>query len=79
MSELGIVFTVIVVMTFLVQAFNYQQLGKGRVNRYTWLFVLAGFVVTESMIAIINPVYSLYVVLNLWGIYHMWGKGKWVD
>ena len=79
MSEMGIVFTVIVVMTFLVQAFNYQQLGKGRVNRYTWLFVLAGFVVTESMIAVINPVYSLYVLLTLWGIYHMWGKGKWVD
>lgn len=71
MIEHAIIFNAIVVMAFLVQIYNYYELGYDRVNHYTWLFVLGCFVVTETMVALINPVYSLYVLLNLWGIWSL--------
>jgi len=64
-------FHFLVVTAFLVQVFNYRELGKDRVNHYTWLYVLGCFVVTEGMIAMEKPVYWLYVVLNIWGIYNL--------
>lgn len=67
-----IIFNVIVAMGFFVQVYNYWLLGDGRVNRYTWLFVLGCFVVTETMVALsTSPVYFLYVALNIFGIWRL--------
>jgi hypothetical protein len=73
-GELGIIFNVIVVMGFLGSVVNYWLLGQGRINRHLFLFVLGCFVITESLVAIHQPVYWLYVALNVWGIYHLWRK-----
>ena len=64
-------FHFLVVTAFLVQVYNYYELGKDRVNHYTWLYVLGCFVVTEGMIALERPVYWLFVLLNGGGIYNL--------
>ena len=74
MTEVEIIFNVVVTMGFLGSVANYWLLGKGRINRMLFLFVLACFVVTESIVALQQPVYWLYVALNLWGIYNLWRK-----
>ena len=74
MTEHGAIFNGIVILAFVVQVYNYYELGKGRVNRYAWLTVLGCFVVTESMVALaMSPWYFLYVALNVWGIYNLIG------
>jgi len=71
-SEHGVVFASLVILAFVVQVYNYYELGRDRVNHYTWLFVLGCFVITESMVALaVSYWYFLYVVLNLWGIYNL--------
>jgi hypothetical protein len=72
--EFGIIFNAVVIMAFLGSVVNYWLLGRGIINRHLFLYVLACFVVTESIVALHQPVYWLYVVLNLWGIYHLWRK-----
>ena len=68
----AIIFNTLVVMAFIVQVYNYWKLGNDEVNHYTWLFVLGCFVVTETMVALAtDPVYFLYVVLNLFGIWRL--------
>ena len=74
MGEVEVVFNVVVVFGFLGSVVNYWLLGKGTINRFLFLFVLACFVVTESIVAIHQPVYWLYVALNVWGIYNLWRR-----
>jgi len=74
MIEHAVMFNALVVMAFIVQLWNYYWLGRGVVCNYTWLFVLGCYVVTETMVAFINPIYSLYVLLNLWGIFNLLRK-----
>ena len=74
MTETDVIFGTVVTLGFCVQVFNYWMLGQGRLNRYTWLFVLGCFIVSESMIAWHRPIYVLYVFLNLWGVYNLWRK-----
>ena len=75
MNQLEIIFNTVVVMGFLGSIYNYWLLGKGHINKLVFLFVLGCFVITESMVAIHQPVYVLYVLLNVWGIYNLWGNG----
>ncbi|HUW94448.1 MAG TPA: hypothetical protein VMW58_01560 [Anaerolineae bacterium] len=72
MSEVQIVFNLVVVLGFLGSLANYWLIGKGRMNRLLFLFVLSCFVVTESIVAFHQPVYWLYVALNVWGIWNLW-------
>jgi len=71
------IFNTLVVLAFLVQLYNYWELGEDRVNHYTWLFVLGCFVVTESMVALtMSPTYWAYVVLNVFGIWRLFNGKK---
>lgn len=74
MTQVEIIFNTVVVFGFLGSVLNYWLLGKGRINRLLFLFVLGCFVVTESLVAIHQPVYWLYVALNIWGIYNIWRR-----
>ena len=74
MFEMGVVFQAVVVMGFLGSVLNYYLIGKQRLNRLVFLFVLSCFVVTETMVAIHIPVYWLYVALNVYGIYNLWRR-----
>ena len=74
MNERAIVFDAIVALTFCFQVYNYWKLGRDEVNHYTWLIVLGGYVVTETMVSLEHPVYFLYVLLNIWGIYNLIGR-----
>jgi hypothetical protein len=74
MTELEVMFNVVVVLGFLGSVGNYWLLGQGRINRLLFLFVLSCFVLTEGIIALHHPVYWLYVLLNLWGIFNLWRK-----
>ena len=72
MTEFGIIFNAVVVMGFLGSVVNYWLLGRGKINRLLFLFVLSCFVVTESIVAFHQPIYWLYVALNVWGIWNLW-------
>ena len=74
MIELGIMFKAVVVLGFLGSILNYWLIGQERTNRLVFLFVLSCFLVTESMIALHQPIYWLYVALNAWGIYCVWKR-----
>lgn len=74
MNQVEIVFNMVVVFGFLGSVVNYWLLGKGRINRLLFLFVLACFVITESIVAVHQPVYWLYVALNIWGIWNLWRR-----
>jgi uncharacterized membrane protein YjjP (DUF1212 family) len=72
--EAAILFNVVVVMGFLGSVVNYYLIGKSRMNRLVFLFTLACFVVSEALVALHYPIYWLYVALNLWGIWNLWGR-----
>lgn len=74
MFELGVMFQVVVVMGFLGSILNYWLIGKQRLNRLVFLFVLSCFIVTEAMVAIQLPIYWLYVALNVFGVYNLWRR-----
>ena len=76
MGEVELIFNAVVVMGFLGSIVNYWMIGQGKINRLLFLFVLGCFVVTESIVALHQPVYWLYVALNVWGIYNLW-RPKW--
>lgn len=67
-------FNIVVVLGFLGSVLNYWLLGKGRINKPLFLFVLGCFVVTETCVALHQPVYWLYVALNVWGIWNLWRR-----
>lgn len=67
-------FKTVVVLGFLGSVVNYYLIGIERTNRLVFLFVLSCFVVTETMIALHQPIYWLYVALNMWGIYCVWKR-----
>lgn len=69
MHELDIVFNVVVVMAFVAQVVNYWLLGQGYISRFLFLFVLGCFIITEGIVALDRPIYVLYVLLNMWGVY----------
>ena len=81
MNDLGVVFNAMVVLTFVAQVFNYGWFHAERgapmsfSHRLLFLGVLAGYCVTESILAMLHPVYWLYVLLNVWGIVCLW-RGK---
>jgi len=74
MIELGIMFKAVVVLGFLGSILNYWLIGQKKMNRLVFLFVLSCFVVTEAMVALHQPIYWLYVALNVWGIYNLWRR-----
>lgn len=74
MSEVQIIFNAVVCLGFVGSLLNYWLIGQGKINRLLFLFVLSCFVVTESIVALHQPVYWLYVALNVWGIFHLWRK-----
>lgn len=74
MTQVEIIFNTVVVMGFLGSLLNYWLLGKGQINKLVFLFVLGCFVITESIVAIHQPVYWLYVALNVWGIFNLWRR-----
>lgn len=73
--ELGIIFNALVVMGFMAAVFNYKLMGPVQLrpgHRLVFLFMLGCFIVTEAMIAWHQPIYWLYVLLNIWGVYNIW-------
>jgi hypothetical protein len=72
--EMGVIFNAVVVMGFLGSVLNYWLIGQGKLSRLVFLFVLSCFVVTEAMVALHYPIYWLYVVLNIWGIWNLWRR-----
>jgi len=58
-------FNAVVVMAFVAQVLNYWLLGRGRINRYLFLFVLSCYMLTETIIALNRPFMWLFVMLNM--------------
>ncbi len=73
MTEAQIMFRAMVVLTFALSAINYYLLPRGTVSRTVIIAMLAGFIYTESYLAItVDPTMWLYVSLNVWGLCNFW-------
>jgi hypothetical protein len=83
-TQFDVIFSALVILTFIGQIINYtwfnfekkRDLRMGDAHRYLFITVLAGFSVTESMLAYASgkPIFGLYVLLNLYGIKSIWRK-----
>ena len=66
-------FRLMILLTFCLSALNHFLLPRGIISRTLIITMLCGFVYTEGYLAItVDPTMSLYVVLNIWGLYNFW-------
>lgn len=73
MNALELFFNLFVGLAFCASVVDHYFLGRGRVLVPLRVFILGCFIFTEGYLAATaQPIMMLYLLLNLWGLLHLY-------